>query len=51
MWDCLLDEWYLMDMGEELKALDPIDDVLEIFMGIPKKRKPKKDILSGDFLL
>ena len=37
-------------MNSELDALDPIDDVLELFMGISKKRKPRKDILSGDFL-
>ena len=34
-----------------LDALDIIDDVNELFLGIPKKRKVnKKDILSGDFL-
>lgn len=34
-----------------MDALDPIDDVFEIMLGIPKKRKPAKDILSGDFLI
>lgn len=45
-------------MGKSLKkqpsaidALDPIDDVLEMFLGIPKKRKPREEILSGDFLI
>lgn len=37
-------------MPKETDALDVIDDTLELFLGIPKKRKPKKDILSGKFL-
>lgn len=41
-------------MGKKPQPLDPIFDVLDdtfgIFMGIPKKRKPKEDILSGKFL-
>ncbi len=37
-------------MVKAIDALDPIDDVLEIMLGIPKKRKPRKKILSGEFL-
>ena len=36
---------------EPIDALDTIDNVFELFLGVPAKRKVKReDILSGDFL-